>query len=78
MSDETALDLLKQGLKRYTFTPIEGSDRFLPRTVWAVDEDGTVYEARLERRDPPTDHGYPIQDNDAMNVEIKRKWIDRA
>ena len=79
ITSSKALKLLQEGLRRYTFPPIE-EDK-LPNVVWAVDEyqgRRIVYEAKLENRNTFEYHGFPIQEKDVMWALIIEKWDARS
>ena len=49
-----------------------------PQNVWAVDEEGRVFEAQLENRETGTYHGYPMPTDDSFRNEVLREWDARA
>ncbi len=53
-------------------------ERGLPKYVWAVDPEGRVFEAKLERRGA-TYHGYELGANDRhMRREVVARWEERC
>lgn len=53
-----AVELLSRGVRNGLFS--EDMDNGFPRRIWAVDEEGIVYEARLDDSSRGTYHGYPL------------------
>ena len=50
----------------------------LPATVWAVGDDGLVYEARLTNHGTGEYHGFPLLKADAFTDDVKRAWEERS
>ena len=48
-----------------------------PRNVWAVDEDGVVYEAQLSNAETGEYHGYPMKRDDGFTAFIAAEWERR-
>jgi hypothetical protein len=53
-----AENLFNMGIDKGLFS--EGMENGFPRRIWAVDEEGIVYEARLDDAVRGTYHGYPL------------------
>ena len=63
-SRKKATQLLKRGAS-YGLVD-EREDKGLPRIIWSVGDDGTVFEARLENADLGHYHGYPLPGSDSF------------
>lgn len=49
-----------------------------PKFVWSVDEDGTVYEAKTDIKNPGAYHGYPLEPEDAFRQTVLDEWKKRC
>lgn len=70
-----AIRLLKEGIRRGMVSALAGGG--VPKYVWAVAEDGLVFEAKT---DPPNTvyHGYRLLEDDAdMREVVQREWKKR-
>jgi len=70
-----AIRLLKEGIRRGMVSALAGGG--VPKYVWAVAEDGLVFEAKT---DPPNTvyHGYRLLEDDAdMREVVQREWNKR-
>ncbi len=70
-----AEQLLKEGLKRGMISQA-GSEAW-PKNVWAVDDEGEVFEAQLENPAQGVYHGYPLPLNDEFRGVILSEWQKR-
>lgn len=71
-----ALGLLKEGLRRgMVSTKVHGQ---WPQNVWAVDSDGTPFEAQLENSEAGVYHGYPMAANDDFRNQVISEWNKRG
>jgi hypothetical protein len=51
----------------------------VPKYVWAVDEDGEVYEAKIKSGQEAEYHGYRLSDDDAaMRAYVLKEWKVRC
>jgi hypothetical protein len=67
-----ALSLLRQGvLHGIISAQVRGA---FPQNIWAVADDGTVFEAQLENQEAGTYHGYPLPDADSFREVILSAW----
>lgn len=48
-----------------------------PQNIWAVDDDGTMFEAQLDNQEAGTYHGYPIPEADPLRQVILQAMEDR-
>lgn len=70
-----ALKLLRTGFRRgMVSTNKQGA---WPRNVWAVDCDGTAYEAQLSNREVGQYHGYPMKMAEAFTRHVLLEWEKR-
>jgi len=67
--------LLREGLAKGVFS-CQRRDGW-PQNVWAVGEDGEVFEAQLENRGQGHYHGYPMPPDDEFRSTVKREWMRR-
>ena len=75
-NSRSAGDLLKSGFRRGMVS--EQSRRGWPRNVWAVDDDGIVYEAQLSNSEIGEYHGYPMKQDDSFASFIDQEWRSRG
>lgn len=67
-----AIRLLKEGLRRGMVSALAGGG--VPKYIWAVAQDGLVFEAKTHPPDTVY-HGYRLLDDDAdMRDEVLREW----
>jgi hypothetical protein len=45
-----------------------------PQNVWAVTDDGTAFEARIENPETGSYHGYPLPADDPFRAAVLRAW----
>ena len=45
-----------------------------PQNVWAVSDQGEVFEAVLENQDTGVYHGYPLAGNDPFGKTVLKEW----
>lgn len=76
IDEERALGLLRRGLKLGMFSRSLRSN--WPRQVWAVDDDGQAYEARLTRSNAGEYHGFPLRPVDRFSEFIGSEWRQRT
>lgn len=70
-----AIRLLTDGFKKGLVSRrTEGN---WPQYVWAVDDEGVVYEARLTNREQGEYHGYPMRADDKFSEVVSREWRSR-
>jgi len=73
---EEARSLLEEGVKKGTISdPVFDS---LPKYVWAVDQNGQVYEAKTDIRNPGAYHGYRLEEADPFRHCIIARWQENA
>ncbi len=73
---DEARALFREGVRRGLISRIPAGG--LPKYVWAVDDDGQAYEAKLEAGSRNY-HGYALGDNDdAMRQLIVEEWRGRC
>lgn len=65
-----ALELLKEGVRRGTFSTQERDG--WPQNVWAVTEDREALEAQLEGQGAY--HGYPMPEADPFREKVLERW----
>ena len=70
-----AIELLMAGFRRGMVS--RQIRRGWPRNVWAVDEDGVVYEAQLSNEETGEYHGYPMKRDDGFTAFIAAEWERR-
>ena len=70
-----AIELLRAGFRRGMMS--RQIRRGWPRNVWAVDEDGVVYEAQLSNAETGEYHGYPMKQGDGFAAFIAAEWERR-
>ena len=71
-----AIELLRAGFRRGMVS--RQIRRGWPRNVWAVDEDGVVYEAQLSNAETGEYHGYPMKQGDGFAAFIAAEWERRG
>ncbi len=49
-----------------------------PQNVWAVDDNGVVYEAQLTNQGTGEYHGYPMKLGDCFADFVVAEWTRRA
>ena len=49
-----------------------------PQNVWAVDEEGVVYEGQLGNLEMGEYHGYPMKQDDGFAGFIRAEWKRRG
>lgn len=74
-SHRNAIELLMAGFRRGMVS--RQVRRGWPRNVWAVDEDGVVYEAQLSNEETGEYHGYPMKQGDGFAAFIAAEWERR-
>jgi hypothetical protein len=67
-----ASELLRSGIERGLVSVAGRGD--WPQNVWAVAPNGVALEAMLEQEEHGTYHGYPMQVNDPLADEVRRRW----
>ena len=72
ISKMEAEGLLRMAIRKGIFDP--RLDNGFPRKVWAVDEEGYVYEARLDDREHGTYHGYPLASTQRSAINTIQEW----
>ena len=50
----------------------------LPKYIWSVDANGTVYEAKTHPNTHGEYHGYPLGNDDAVHKYILNEWKTRC
>lgn len=76
VSKAEAVELLARGLERQMVSEFLMDD--LPKYVWAVDDNGEPYEAKLGE-DGRSYHGYRLGDDErAIRETVLREWRARA
>ena len=75
-SARNAADLLKSGFSRGMVSERRRGD--WPQNVWAVDEEGIVYEAQLGNLVTGEYHGYPMKQDDSFASFIRDEWKRRG
>ena len=75
-SHRNAIELLRAGFRRGMVS--RQIRRGWPRNVWAVDEDGVVYEAQLSNAETGEYHGYPMKQGDGFAAFIAAEWERRG
>ena len=48
-----------------------------PKFIWCVDEQGEVYEAKTDIRNPGAYHGYRLEEDDDMRDRVIWVWRER-
>ena len=71
-----ATALLRSGFRRGMVS--EQKRGGWPQNVWAVDADGTVYEAQLSNSVLGEYHGYPMTKADSFTAFISKEWENRG
>ena len=71
-----AADLLRSGFRRGMVSEQRRGD--WPQKVWAVDEEGIVYEAQLGNLETGEYHGYPMKQDDSFAGFIRDEWERRG
>ena len=73
---QIAEGLLMEGIRRSMFSA--KSRQGWPQNVWAVDEDGVLYEAQLTNQGQGQYHGYPIIVGNKFFEFLETQWEERA
>lgn len=76
ISKEEAERMLLTGIQKRLCSPsmLNG----FPRRIWAVGEDGFVFEARLDDPERGTYHGYPLASGQRCAIEhLQKVWGER-
>lgn len=68
-----AIALLARAIDGGLVSESEGEQGF-PKQLWAVDEQGQVFEAMYGGSRPGSYHGYPIRRNDPWFDEVIQAW----
>ena len=73
---DEAISLLRSGIdKGMVSLPKPGQ---VPKYVWAVDDDGEVYEAKTDPAHGAAYHGYRLGDDERqMRMEVLTEWARR-
>lgn len=72
-----ALHLLRSGILKGMVSPFPPGSQ--PKYVWAVGDDGEVYEAKCKSDQADPYHGYRLgQDEKTMRDYILREWSVRC
>ena len=72
---QDAADLLKAGILRGMIsTQLRHG---WPQNVWAVDDEGIVYEAQLGNSELGEYHGYPMKADDHFTRVVRKEWEGR-
>ena len=71
-----AAELLKSGIRRGMVS--EDQRGGWPQNIWAVDAEGTVYEAQLSNRELGEYHGYPMKHGDKFAEFLLSEWERRG
>ena len=71
-----ATRLLRQGFVKGMVSEQLVQNRW-PQNVWAIAEDGEVYEAQLENPLQGVYHGYPMPENDPLKKTVIEEWSRR-
>ena len=74
-SGRNAAELLKSGFRRGMVGEQRRGD--WPQNVWAVDEEGVVYEGQLGNLETGEYHGYPMKQDDSFASFIRDEWKKR-
>lgn len=74
LKDE-ATELLKSGFRKGMIS-VQRAGAW-PQNVWALSENGEVYEAQLENSNQGIYHGYPMPINDDFRIIVIREWGQR-
>ena len=69
-------ELLSSGFRRGMVS--EQKRQGWPQNVWAVDDEGAVYEAQLSNSETGEYHGYPMKVGDGFTIFIAREWEKRG
>lgn len=73
---ERAEQLLRAGLERGMISrQVNGS---WPQNVWAISQDGEVFEGQLENRAIGAYHGYPMPEDDDFRTTVIEEWNRRG
>lgn len=70
-----ALTLLRSGLQRGVVSAQMRNG--WPQNVWAVSENGEVFESQLENQATGTYHGYPMPEDDDFRELVLQEWRSR-
>lgn len=74
---EEASELLLKGVAAGMVSAFAGDG--IPKYVWAVDDDGEVYEAKAKPGQETTYHGYRLgEDERTMRDLIRKEWKRRC
>ncbi len=69
--------LLAKAIDRGVVSEATAADG-LPKQLWAVDDDGRVFEAMYGGSIPGRYHGYPIRRADPLFDEVSKAWAKRS
>lgn len=70
-----AQSLLHEGIDQGLIS--EPDENGLPKFIWTISSDGCVFEAKTARHGTGEYHGYPLEDEDEMNLFLKRIGSNR-
>jgi hypothetical protein len=51
-------------------------DQGVPRVIWAIGDDGWIFEARLTNADQVEYHGYPVRPMEAIAGPVYRRYAE--
>lgn len=71
-----ALALLREGVKQ-GLVSVQTRNGF-PQNIWAVSQNGYALEAQLENWEIGAYHGYPMETEDPLALEVKKRWKDAS
>jgi hypothetical protein len=67
-SKADALSILRRGVLQGLISDQKRSE--FPQNIWAVADDGTLFEAQLDNQEAGTYHGYPMPEADSFREVI--------
>ncbi|EHQ07556.1 hypothetical protein [Leptonema illini] len=76
LAPREAASLLKAGIQMCMMSEPDGTG--FPKFIWAVNNEGEVFEAKTDRNGSGCYHGYPLDSEDEMSIVVQAEWRRRC